>query len=149
MKVVLAVVACALGASPARADDSYHLQVIAVDAGATAIAASTILVIDHDTVAPVVFITGVAACELGGPITHALHDHWGRAGISLGTHLALPAIGGVIGASSSNQHMHRAFFDTLEGVVVGHVLASVVDVALAYGTNDSLAPRVVSFGGRF
>jgi len=84
---ILALAATLAAAAPARADTSDREEIIISDAVSDLLIASVASpgVTSHLHGIPVGI--GFAGALLGGPIIHASHDDWGRAGISFGTRI--------------------------------------------------------------
>ncbi len=150
MTRTLAVVAVLAAAGTARADDhSYRLAI-----GATDAVAGTVFVVGvelGDTAATLpLMLAGGAIATVVPPTLHGLHDNWGRLGISLAAHLALPPAGLAIGLRvGTARGLRHIFDDGLVGLVIGHLAASALDVAMAYRDGDPNAPRTIGLGGAF
>ena len=100
---VVAVAALAARPTAARADGGYAERMIAIDATADTLIVAG-LVSEHDWA----IYAGLASYALGGPILHAAHDEWPRAGVSLGVRLGLPLATGALGdARLANQMAAR------------------------------------------
>ena len=148
--------AASLAAAPARADTSDREQIIISDAVSDALIASVFApgVVNHLHGIPV-FI-GLAGGFLGGPIIHASHDDWGRAGISFGTRVATPLVGAVVGNALCSDEAHQEFLgclgDAVIGAAAGLLVAQAIDATLiARGSTAGQMPavRMLSFGVRF
>lgn len=138
----------ALGAGRARADTGgYRGEIAAVDSATTAALFGYLFASHSEAASPIVLLAGLAV--VAGPIDHAGHGEYDRAGLSLGLHLALPTLGGVIGAATKPGF--DGLVDAVVGVVIGHVAAIAADVYLAKAEHapDAMAARTLSFGGSF
>jgi hypothetical protein len=119
---------------PPRSDDPlsvtkwYGWQTLAVDAGTLGVALTTKGATGSSPAALGVLASGYA---LGGPIVHLAHGSLIKAGESFGLRLALPVIGGLIGAA-----FERCAFQctggiyTVTGVLIGYVAAVAIDSAV-------------------
>jgi len=147
-----AAVVLALSSSPARAEEKwYGYQVAAPDAvgwGFVLVGAGS------ETWGAVAL--GVGGIVLGGPIVHAAHGHWGRAGASLGLRIGAPLVGATLGgglglaASSGGKDALDAIVTAIIGAGVGYVAAAAIDIIyLAREDVPDAAPRMFSIGGRF
>ena len=75
-------------------------------------------------------LVGLVGIVTGGPIVHGAHERGGAAIASLLMRLALPVVGGAIGASRCTPHDSGDFGcmgTTLDGVVYGALAAIVLD----------------------
>jgi hypothetical protein len=118
----------------------YGWQTLLTDAAAiTLTVALTANADEHDDAAVIgAFVIGASAFALGGPIVHAAHGHWGKAGISLASRLGLSfigaAIGAGIGADSCSQYVYDhdgcAIEDGALGLIAGAAIAVIVDAAV-------------------
>jgi hypothetical protein len=139
----------ALSASAAHADDTstYRLEIGAADVGATAI---TVLgtKIDH----PVQLVVGASLMMLAGPIVHAAHRDFGEAGASLGTNVALVAVGGIVayGAACSGHDPIACGLGVVVGFGIGYIAAALIDITvITKDTSAQTAPRMIGFTARF
>ena len=153
---ILALAATLAAAAPARADTSDREEIIISDAVSDLLIASVASpgVTSHLHGIPVGI--GFAGALLGGPIIHASHDDWGRAGISFGTRIATPLVGAVVGNALCSDEAHQEFLgclgDAAIGLAAGLVVAQVIDATLiARGSTAGQMPavRMLSFGVRF
>jgi hypothetical protein len=142
-----AAVALALSPSPARAEEEwYGGEVLAADAIGWA------LIIGGATAdAWPVSALGVGGVLLGGPIIHAAHDNYGRAGISLGLRIGGPLLGLGLGAAIDKNSHSFIPAGPIIGAFLGYVAGAIADIALVAYEDDSpaAAPRLISIGGRF
>ena len=149
MRTALAAIATLLAAATTSAHaetDSYRVEVGAIDAAATGLVIGTGVVMDDHSAVPLYLATAVAI--LAAPIDHAAHDNVTGAAVSLFAHLGLPVIGGAIGNTSGEGL--NALPGIFVGVVVGHLAAIGVDLALAHADHDtSPTPRMISYGAQF
>ena len=111
-----------------------------------------ILLLDTTTASLAVGTDGVAypVFALGGPIVHLAHRHYGRAGISLGLRLALPAIGAAVGVDLAGHQCDANpdcwGFEVISGGAVGGLIgmvaASILDMAaLSWDSRERVPPR--------
>lgn len=142
----------ALASSPARAEEKwYGYQVAAPD-----VVGGVLVLAAAQSEAWGTAALGVATILLGGPIVHAAHGHWGRAGASLGLRVGAPLLGVSLGAGlgASGGGGGKGSLDAITYAIVGaglgYVVAATVDIAyLAREDVPETAPRMLSIGGRF
>lgn len=143
-----AVVLAALMARPtvARADGGYAERMIAIDATADTLLVAG-LVSDHEWV----IYAGLASYALGGPLLHAAHDEWPRAGISLGTRLGLPLATGALGDAIcvDDTGLLRCVGSAAIGAAIGMLAAQIIDPAVIVEGEAATAPAMLTVGGRF
>ena len=146
-----AAAAIALSSSPARAEprpgEWYGYQVLLTDVFGVGLFSGGLNVESWQATA-----IGAGSVLFGGPIVHAAHGNWGRAGISLGLRVGLPAAGGaLLGLSARNRRSYVPIAGVLVGVALGYLAAAAVDIAIVAQEPDeaAAAPRVFSIGGRF
>lgn len=158
--LALAVAAVAASAAPARADDvrSYRLQLATLDVTSDVILFGG-LASEND----LAIYAGATTYLLGGPILHATHDRWGRAGISLGLRVLAPvgfAYAGcaLVGSDASDDGDRATDLGCLLGggigLAGGFLLAQLVDIAFLAGPSsdpsDPAPPaRMFTLGGSF
>lgn len=142
------VVLAALAARPtaARADGGYAERMIAIDA-----TADTLIVVgmvgDHEW--PI--YAGLASYALGGPILHAAHDEWPRAGVSLGVRVGLPLATGAIGDAIcvDDTGFLRCIGSAAIGAAIGMLAAQIIDPAVIVEGEAGPTPAMLSIGGSF
>lgn len=71
----------------------------------------------------------VASFSLSGPVNHALHGNWGRAGGSLAMRVTMPLVGGIANFAVAGGCHARDCPDVAPGILIGALLASAVDNA--------------------
>jgi hypothetical protein len=105
-------------------------------------------------------VFGLGSYVLGGPIVHALHDHWTTAAASLGLRLGLPLAAGGVALFVASPSRSRPSCDGCDngmagfggavaaGVagVAGAVAASAIDVMVLSREKVERRPSGVSFG---
>lgn len=140
-----------LASSPARAEEEwYGYQVAAPD-----IVGSLLVVAGVQSETGPAIALGAGGMLLGGPIVHAAHGHWGRAGASLGLRVGGPFLGAILGGAlgaggKSGKGALDGIVYAIVGAGLGYVAAAAFDIAyLAYEDVPEAAPRMFSFGGRF
>ncbi len=142
------VVVAALAARPtaAQADGGYAERMIAIDATADTLIAVG-MVGDQDWVV----YAGLAGYALGGPLLHATHDEWPRAGVSLGTRLGLPLATGAIGDAIcvDDTGFLRCIGSAAIGAAIGMLAAQIIDPAVIVDGDAAAAPAMLTVGGRF
>jgi len=138
-------------AAPATAPETrwYGWQTLLADVGAVTltIVAATSAGHDDDAAALRAALIGGSAFLFGGPIVHAAHGHWDKAGYSLGLRVGLSLVGAATGAAIGDSECGQYQFDhegcaATEGAVgllVGATLAIIVDAA-AFG-RDTIPDR--------
>jgi hypothetical protein len=141
------LVAIALAGSPASAraeDQTYRIAVTATDlASATVFTAGVKMDLDCRSC----FVTlaiGFVGMALGAPIIHASEGNYGRMGISLGARVVLPTLGTIAAA-----RLKASENSILAGFLIGFLVATAIDVAMASEDTDPTAARVLSIGTRF
>jgi hypothetical protein len=152
MRRSLAIVAALLALpAVARADDggdNYRVEIGAVDTLATGAAFGIAIGSHSQSIVP--FYAATALAVVAGPIDHAVHDDWGRAGLSLGAHVLFPVLGGAIGDGTAEGKGLDGLLNVFAGVAIGHLVAIGVDVYMAKTDPSTAAtPRMISFGGHF
>jgi hypothetical protein len=154
-RAILAAVMVAAVAHPAAADLSDRGTIVITDATSDALMASLFVErIDRAThAAP--FYVGVAGYALGGPIVHAAHGDWGRAGISLSARVVLPVVGivgghelCVAGSDEDHDELLPCFGSMILGGIAGIVGAEVLDWA-AVSRGPEPRTMMLSFGAAF
>lgn len=152
VSLAAAVLAITLAASSSTAhaeEEWYGLHVAATDAGGWGLIVGG-LMFDAD---PIIFL-GVGALFLGGPIVHAAHGNYGRAGISFAARGGGALLGGVIGYALGKREGNSelaAVVGIFAGAFVGYLGGAITDIAVVAREDDdpAAAPRMLSFGGRF
>lgn len=129
----------------------YGWQTLAADIGAVTLTLVLGANVDERNDAAVIGTAalGATAFLLGGPIVHAAHGHWDKAGISLalraGLVLLAAGVGAAIGADACGQYHYDHEFCAegyaLAGAVIGAGAAVIVDAALG---SDEIATRAAS-----
>jgi hypothetical protein len=144
-----AAVAVALSSSLAHAEEEwYGYQVAAPDVVGWVVAYA-----GAQSDAWPVTALGFGGMLLGGPIVHAAHDNWGRAGISLGLRVGAPlagvGLGLALGGGIRKGGLHAIAY-AIVGASIGYIAAAMFDVGyLARVDVPEAAPRMFSIGGRF
>lgn len=143
---VVAVAALAARPTAARADGGYGERMIAIDATADVLIVGG-LVGDQDWV----IYAGLASYAVGGPILHAAHDEWPRAGISLGMRLGLPLATGAIGDAIciDDTGLLRCIDSAAVGAAIGLFAAQLIDSAVIVDGEAAAAPAMLTLGGSF
>jgi hypothetical protein len=147
-----AAVVVALSSSPARAEEKrYGYQVAAPDA-----VGWVLVLVGSQSENWGAAALGVGGILLGGPIVHAAHGHWGRAGASLGLRVGAPLAGVSLGAGlgvasgGGGKGALDGIVYAIVGAGLGYVAAAAVDIVyLAREDVPEAAPRMFSIGGRF
>lgn len=126
---------------PATATRWYGWQTLAADVGAVALTFALGANVDDSNEGAVVgtAILGTTAFLFGGPIVHAAHGHWEKAGISLALRGGLALLGGAIGAGIGADACGQYQYDhefcaegyALSGALLGAAAAVIVDAAMA------------------
>jgi hypothetical protein len=139
-------------ASPAASTNGtaatgYRLQVLAVDAAGAGLLFLAGALEGEDgrdtTASDTLRLMGGGTFLFGGPIVHVSHGANGRGAASLALRVALPVIGGLIGKSMAdcpNGQLLCGFDESLGGMLVGAVAASVVDVSVLAGAPAAESP---------
>lgn len=147
-----AAVVLALSSSPARAEEKWY----GYQVGAPDVVGWGLVLAGAQSEAWGAAALGVAGILLGGPIVHAAHDHWGRAGTSLGLRVGAPLVGLSLGLGlgTANSGGGKGALDALVyaaiGAGLGYIAAAAVDIVyLAREDVPAAAPRMFSIGGRF
>jgi hypothetical protein len=153
----IAAAAVALSTSYARAEERwYGYQVLATDLGGWALVTGGVM-----AELPPMWLTGVGALLLGGPLVHAAHGNHGSAAASLGLRVGGPLLGAAGGAALSSAfggsggesgagRTINLFLFSAVGAMVGYVAAATIDIAYVAREDDATAtPRMFSVGGRF
>jgi hypothetical protein len=156
-RVLLLVLAASLAAaSTARAGTTDREQIIITDAASDVMIASLFSTGVTERLHAAPFYLGLAGAFLGGPIVHAAHDDWDRAGISFGARIAMPMLGGFIGGELCSEEERHEMLGCLGNVFVGAAVgmlgAQVLDATvIARGSTAGQMPavRMLSFGIRF
>jgi hypothetical protein len=149
----LTIAASLAAAAPVHADTTDRQQIIITDAVSDVLIASVASAgLTHRTHGLVTAV-GLAGALFGGPIIHAAHDDWGRAGWSLGARVGMPAIGVFVGGEVCDDHdVLGCLADGLIGAAIGLVGAQVLDatvIARGSTTGQTPAVRMLSFGFHF
>jgi hypothetical protein len=129
-------------APPAQQTRWYGWQTFVADAGAlgfAALALGTSSANGSDAAAFVPLAVGGGSYLLGGPIVHAAHGHWGKAGGSLALRVGLPLLGWAAGYALSGDSCRREyaydhegcpFENAAYGLILGAVSAMILDAVL-------------------
>lgn len=144
---VAVAVAFAAAPSTARAETEwYGYEIAATDVGGWAL-----IIGGAKLDAWPVSALGAGALFLGGPIVHAAHGNYGRAGISFGARVGGPLLGIGIGAALDKNSRSFIPAGPIIGAFVGYLAGAIVDIAVVAReeTDPAAAPRMLSFGGRF
>jgi hypothetical protein len=149
--LVTVVAIVALASSTARAEEEwYGYQVAAPD-----VVGSVLLLAGIQSESVGAGALGVSGMFFGGPIVHAAHGHWGRAGASFGLRVGAPFLGAILGGplgagGKSGKHALDGIVYAIFGAGLGYVAAAVFDIAyLAYEDVPEARPRMFSIGARF
>ncbi len=137
----------ALAARPpaARADGGYAERMIAIDA-----TADTLIVVGMVGKQDWPIYAGLASYALGGPLLHAAHDEWPRAGVSLGVRLGLPLATGALGdAICLDDRGIRCLGSAAIGAALGMLAAQVIDPAVIVEGEAAATPAMLTIGGTF
>ena len=147
--VATVAIVLALSASPARAEEKwYGYQVAAPDVvGWVLVLAGA----QGDNVGAIAL--GVSGILFGGPLVHAAHDNWGRAGVSFGLRVGAPLLGASLGAAIGSSGGGKGALDAITYAIVGgglgYLAAAAVDIGYLAREEIETAPRMFTIGGRF
>jgi len=152
LRCVLAAAAVflALSSSPAHAEEEwYGYQVAAPD-----VVGGVLILAGAEAENAGLIALGVSGVLFGGPIVHAAHGNWGRAGVSFGLRVGAPILGASLGAALGSSGGGKGALDAITygivGGVLGYVAAAAFDIGyLAREDVSGTAPRMFSIGGRF
>ncbi len=143
--VAVAVAALATRSPAAHADGGYAERMIAIDATADTLIVAG-LVSEHDWA----IYAGLASYALGGPILHAAHDEWPRAGVSLGVRVGLPLATGALGdAICVDDTGIRCIGSAAIGAALGMLAAQIIDPAVIVEDAAAPTPAMLTIGGSF
>jgi hypothetical protein len=142
---VVAVAALAARPTAARADGGYAARMIAIDATADTLIVAG-MVSEHDW--PI--YAGLASYAVGGPILHAAHGEWPRAGVSLGVRVGLPLATGALGdAICIDDDGIRCIGSAAVGAALGMLAAQIIDPAVIVEDAADPTPAMLTIGGTF
>jgi hypothetical protein len=139
-------------ASPSPSIDRwYGWQILIADAGAlgfTALALGASAAHSSDAAALPPLAVAAGSFVFGGPVVHAVHGHWGKAGGSLALRVGLPLLGWLAGAGVGQGSCHYNYdhegcwvgYAAL-GLLAGGVAAMIVDDALLGHERVTASPR--------
>lgn len=122
---ILGLALVAITAPSARADEGgYGERIVAIDATSDALILVGLFA-ENEWPA----WAGLAGHVVGGPIVHLTHDNAGRAALSLGTRVGLPALGGLVGyaACFDDTGFLRCIGSAGVGLVLGVLAAQIID----------------------
>lgn len=148
---VAAVLACA---TTAHAETSDRTEIIITDGVSDALIVAPAWRPIEEGAGTGPFWLGLSGAILGGPIVHAAHHDWGRAGIDLGARVIAIPVGAMIGDAlcehdpSSHGDILPCIGHDLIGAALGLIAAEVVDwTVIARGPTST--PMMLTFGGHF
>ena len=112
---------------PPPATRWYGWQTLLADFGALALTIRLGASVDEHNDAAVVgaVVASVGAFALGGPIVHAAHGHWEKAGGSLALRGGLMLLGGLVGWGIGADACSQYFYDH-EGCALGYAVVGLV-----------------------
>ena len=136
--------------------DWYGWQTLVVDGASLALGTAAIGLSGSSSsgseVGNVAGVLTVSALVLGGPIVHAAHGNWEKAGGSLGLRLGAPAagaLGGFLVGSASCPHddsdVPCSAVGGGIGLIAGAATAIIVDVAVLANEPEPKAPLSIRF----
>lgn len=118
----------------------YGWQTLLADTGVLTLAIGLGGAVDERDEAAVIgaVVAGVGAFALAGPIVHAAHGHWRKAGGSLALRGGLLLLGGALGYAIGEESCGQYVYDHegcgigegAAGLVIGGVLAIIADSAI-------------------
>jgi hypothetical protein len=142
--------------APPPATRWYGWQTLLADFGALALTVGLGASVDehNDAAVAAAVVTGVSGFVLGGPIVHAAHGHWQKAGGSFALRGGLMLLGGLVGwglgADACSQYVYDhegcALGYAAVGLVAGAAASIIVDASfLAREPVPTTAPRPTQF----